>query len=858
MRVILLPSTVVFEQTLTTNATGHVSVTWSTSTAGSYLVEAEYEGTISRQAQFDSSPLDIRIGVNLDIEISLDPEVSVPGWVRIYAEESWGSPVVGLVVSLVIRDPADVVVFEQTAITGGSGHANFSWTPSVRGLNAITTTSDRQAWYEASESSTTAGVMEQPTITMNIDELLAPANSFLTVSVIDSLLAGVSGVTVRTIVTLNEATILDMTNVTAGDGTVHLNVQLTEPGSLGIAVSISAQGWLLAQTNSTVHVVHGLTQISVSAHPQPVDQGTTYPIKATLIGWDGQPMVGALVTISVSWANEILIDSATLPTGVDGTCTLGHIFNSVGDFILNATYLGTGLNCTAMDTKVQRVHVTPSLALTHNPTSLLGDDVQFLCGVYDAFGQYVTGRNLTLCITMNSIMVFETQFISGSELSMVLWTPAERGLVTITLTYTGDPFYLDNSTISTMSVLKQVSGTLVIDPAQIDVFQTTTLTYTLGSTTGLLGIEIVFEVLGIDLVPVWTGSALTNISGVVEVQYIADDMRGILMAQAGPSEDQFLVGGDVQEQLVGGDVQEQLVVITQCHTTTEFTPPPASVGSAVNITINAVDDLDNAIDGFSVQVTLFDPYGQPIKLGVWSNSITITLEDGVAYVEFTPEYSGLHTVYLDSSGSVSVHSFHHESFHTIHTPTFLDFLDAPSEMEVGEFLDVSVPLYDYAGQPLVGMDVLLLLEGPGGATIGPVDLITDENGLVFWNAVLDDAGPWQLTAQFDGLGVYLAAQAVHDIDVRVATVVEVVLLDTGILIAGVTPVCTTVLLTDSQGTSLEGQTIRYEVYHEAYGLVESGSFIQFGRSTSPWSEAETIPLCSCSMELKPITPRPQQ
>ncbi len=44
------------------------------------------------------------------------------------------------------------------------------------------------------------------------------------------------------------------------------------------------------------------------------------------------------------------------------------------------------------------------------------------------------------------------------------------------------------------------------------------------------------------------------------------------------------------------------------------------------------------------------------------------------------------------------------------------------------------------------------------------------------------------------------------------------------------PACATVLLTDSQGTPLEGQTIRYEIYHEAYGLVESGSFIQFGHN----------------------------
>ena len=48
--------------------------------------------------------------------------------------------------------------------------------------------------------------------------------------------------------------------------------------------------------------------------------------------------------------------------------------------------------------------------------------------------------------------------------------------------------------------------------------------------------------------PVCTASTFTDILAVAEVQYLADDVHGVLMAQADPSDDQFLVGGNVQEQ----------------------------------------------------------------------------------------------------------------------------------------------------------------------------------------------------------------------------------------------------------------------------------------------------------------------
>jgi len=67
----------------------------------------------------------------------------------------------------------------------------------------------------------------------------------------------------------------------------------------------------------------------------------------------------------------------------------------------------------------------------------------------------------------------------------------------------------------------------------------------LESTADLWGIETTFEVLGVDLMPVCTASTFTNILAVAEVQYLADDVHGILMVQVGPSDNQFLLGGNM-------------------------------------------------------------------------------------------------------------------------------------------------------------------------------------------------------------------------------------------------------------------------------------------------------------------------
>ncbi|MFW9870933.1 MAG: hypothetical protein ACFFEL_14985, partial [Candidatus Thorarchaeota archaeon] len=732
--------------------------------------------------------------------------------------ESNSSQISGQQASITIIDSSDIVVFSEIGISqiGGS---TFSWIPTYRGGYTFDILFLGNQSLEGCQLKGSIDVFETPIITITLpSDAIAPTTESLDVVVCDSSSLPIKDVTVHCLVTLEGVVIFDANQVTLADGTITLTLVLDNPGQLELTATVPSQNWLLETTTQDTAMVDASTTLSISIPGLPVEQGSIVGVVITLLDWNGSPLSGSDIVVIVTWENGTLYQSHFETTDGLGICPIAQDFLEVGDFVINATFTGDGSNVAATDSVVQRVFVTPNVILIHDPSCIVGDSFAMQVGLTDPLGNYIAGRTISISVRQESTTVFDFQVQSINGLITVHWDPSQGGLATIRVLHLGDLYHLTNSTTSVTSILEHVTSEFWLDPYQVDLFDSTTLVYNL--TSGLrVGITIHFEVLGMDLIPVWSQDAITNASGIASVVYDAIHSHGVLRVNSRPVDDEFLIGGDKQELLI---------VMTDCTVATILEPTPPAADVLTNITIEVIDELGGLVDGLTLTVSLFNPYSEQVKLGYFTMSISVTTVEGIALVEFTPEMVGLYMLVVSSAGATSIHSFSEIEYHTVYSVTDLQTTISTHELEVGEILDVVALLTDHDGNPLVGRNLTLTLDGPGSNFIGPLEIVTDAAGLVSWSSTLDEEGLWTLDIIFTGLGVYLPVETTDDINVRFGTVVELSLIDTGEIVAGVTPASFSLLLRDSGGTPLEGFTIHYEVFHESIGLVLSGDNIQTG------------------------------
>ncbi len=817
IRVVFLPSTAVKEQTLITNSSGFISIQWTPSSTGYYRFEAGFNGSLSRSSVSTIIDFEVLIPVFLSISYSPSPEVGVVGLVQISASDHQSSPISSLQVTITIESPTGEVIYTNVSMTS-NGIVVFPWTPSIRGSNIIFASSEKQSWYQDSNSSSAVGVSETPLLQILIpDGLIVPISDTVAILILDHLSTPIEGVTIHSYITLNGIVLYDSEDTTNSMGHVDLFLLFSEPGTLDVQVEVSTQDWFLETSQFESSIILASTWLTITIPGMPIEQGSTLGFLVALHDYSDSLLSGADIEIILTWSNGTLLASFEKTTDSNGQCTFARTFNNVGDFVISAYYDGFQFNASASDAVTQRVFTTPNIQLTHDPSCIVGESIVFQMALIDSLSNYIIGRTIYLSIEQDGLIVFEAQTQSVDGISTITWYPQAGGLAAITILHDGNSYFLTNSTISSLSVLELVSGSLEISPSQIDLFDSTVLVYILSAGSPRAGISIHFEVLGMDLVPIWSMNTMTNSSGIASVTYTAIETHGVLHVNAGPLSEEFLIGGDVQEQLI---------VMTSCSVSVTMQPYPPSVNSVINISIEIQDELGKAVDGISVTVSAYDPYGQQIKLGSWTNSITAVVEDGKAVVQFTPTMVGLYSVTITSSGAISVHGFSISTHHTIYSVTQIQLYLSTKDLEVGQMLEVSARLVDHNGNPMIGRNITFNLNGPGSSSIGPVLFITNSTGFVTWDVDIDDEGLWSLSAVFNGLGVYLPASAFESIDVKYGTVVILSLLTADDIVAGVNNASFSVLLEDTSESPLEGFTVHYEVYHETLGLLTQGNLIQ--------------------------------
>ncbi|MEM4735725.1 MAG: hypothetical protein QXS20_08445, partial [Candidatus Thorarchaeota archaeon] len=379
---------------------------------------------------------------------------------------------------------------------------------------------------------------------------------------------------------------------------------------------------------------------------------------------------------------------------------------------------------------------------------------------------------------------------------------------------------LSNSVSTSISVLEIVSGALSLSTTQIPISGSVVLSYTLNASNPS-GVPIRFEILDYNLLPVWSRIVLTAENGVATTSCVVDMIAGVLIVQATPLPDALVLGGGCQCQLV---------VMTECVLDLSTVPSPALRHEDVNVSLICQDELGLPIAQITVIVTVIDPYGNTVRLGPISNSISVVVRNGAGSFKFTPGLTGLYRVYIQSSGAAYVYPFNTDRYLVVYTQTVLSVENFTSLLVTGDTAYSAVSLHTSDGTPMTGMPIGIVATGPGGTVVGPFSLVTNDSGVIQWSFVPTPEGIWTVTFRFLGMGVYLPSDAQVVISVCYGTRIYLNYSPQQDIVTSLTPLVVSVLLTDSGGTPLEGRTITYCVYHSVLGLVDSASFIQLGPS----------------------------
>jgi hypothetical protein len=817
------PSTIVYQQNKTTNSTGHVQIFWDGQTAGEYEIAIQFAGTLSYGSSSVFRPFQLRIPLYLDfLEI---PSLLVGELVTldISALDQQAHSISDVNVTLVIEVPDGGEVwrsFENSV----QGIASFEWTVSVRGPLTLTASTSCEYWYESASCSIDDEAFDETAFMFSVeDDIAAPCQAILAITVTGGLGQPLAGLNVTLNALLDGVSLGQWLSVTDAQGQMGLALNIPNPGVLSVSTTTELQDWILESQCGFTQFVFGATALDVTYPGLPVLQGSDVAIVAHLTDWSGMDLQGQGVVFVVRSTQGTVLRETTRTTGSDGRCSIILHCDTVGDLTVNMSYAGTSVNAAIHSIITQRVYTTPVMLLETEPSVILGESLVLSVGIQDDLAQPIAGRTLLVQILRNSTIEFEAQVQSAEHLVPVSYSSSERGQVTIRIFHAGDQFYYANDTSQAVSCLQMLSGTLKSEYTVIDVLSQTRLTYLLQSEENLEGISIVFTVFGPDLIPVWDNTTQVNATGTSSTAYTADDVRGVLTVRAEPAEDQYLVGGTSQVQFT---------VTTYLSISATYSPDPPRAGDPLEVNLSVDDDFGQGVSGLSLTILAFDPSGLPVKLGTFSNSISLPISDGSGAFEFRPSGTGLYSLEFSCSGNSLFHQVYEQTQVIVYSLTELTMVRCDTDLEVGGSLTLVARLSDYLERSLTEKTVRLYLDGPGSNGIGPLLLITNASGHITWTGTVSEEGSWSVDLSFEGIGVYLPASVSQVADVRYGTVLECSVRTQDQPVADNNPLVVEVLLTDSGGESLEGFTVEYAVYHDEYGIIIQDSIIQQSENAS--------------------------
>jgi len=536
--------------------------------------------------------------------------------------------------------------------------------------------------------------------------------------------------------------------------TVYMSRSATQPASpiisysIDLATSIGGPTAYMGFTSSTGGSnadqdinswTATVTTFSLAFTTQPADTvagATMSPVVVSDIDSNGQPVPGAIVTLSIS--SGTLSGTLTATTDASGNATFSNLSDTKeGTYTLNAI---SGLTSTTSNPFNITAAAPSKLTYVTQPNNTTAGATlnAVTLQLVDKYGNDVPNTNVAIAASPGALSTGTSPIMTDAAGQAVFSDLSEDIVGTYTLqatvvglaTVKSNSFKITNGALATLVYLTQPNSTTagsILNAVTVEA-------------EDAFGNPIAAVSVGISISPgvLTTGTTplISNAAGKVVFSNLSENTAGTYNLEAAAAgvatvpSNAFVISA-----LISTDT---LSFITQ--------PTSTTAGVVINpVTVEIKDQFGNPVANTAISASI-----APGALSSGTTPLTSNAAGQVVFSDLVEDVAGTFTLIASSAGLPSITS----GFVVVSSATasLLSFVTQPNNVTAGTVLNpVTVQVTDQFGNAVSGISVGIGI-APGTLSTGTTPLISNAAGQVVFNNLSEDtAGTYSLTASSAGL-----------------------------------------------------------------------------------------------------------
>ncbi|MFC1925255.1 transglutaminase domain-containing protein, partial [Chloroflexota bacterium] len=732
----------------TTDSVGYFSIPYTLSELGDYTISASFSGNeyyLATEVTANAMAI-LWTTITLDInsESKVNDEVNIQGKLS----DRSNNPLSERTIMLEIIDNSlfyHPIKTKITTTTNQNGEYSLNHTFTESGdydINAIYAGID---YVKPSSNWEAIRVYGPPTLALNISEDAEIDDTIdIQGNLHDEFYNNLANMTIDIMLDdkTNPPTLLGQPT-TDTNGNFSLPHTFTTEGDYTIKALFNGSGYYPSTNTSSSIRISIPTSITI-ALPQESKIGAVSAIQGILKDVYGNPLPNQTIQIK-SGDNTIV---TLVDTAIDGTYTSDYTFTNSGDYVITATYAGTGYFQTSSDLSTIRVYGPPTLSLNVPENADINDTIDIQGNIHDEFHNNLANMTIDIMLddmTNPPVLLGQPTTDTNGNFTLPHTFTTEGDYVIKTL-FNGSGYYPATDASSSITILIPTSITVSL-PQELKIDSETTIQGILKDVyDNPLPNHVIFLQNGGDHI----ATVLTAEDGTYTRNYTFRDSGDHTITATHACREYFQNHGD--SPTIMGYFQtsgaSSTIRVYGPPTLTLNIPANADINDTIDIKGNLSDEFGNNLANMTIDITLYDETNPPTLLGQpttdnngnFSLPHTFTTEGDYVILSFF-NASGYHPL-TNTSSSI-----------TISIPTSITIY-LPQELKIDSETTIQGILKDVYDGLLENHEIYLTQEG-----LKITNVITDTYGYYTSDYTFTNSGDYLITATYPGTGYYKSSSA---------------------------------------------------------------------------------------------------